>query len=142
MANTIKFTGNLKLELDLSHLEEIGDNLIEIVCEYTKMKYFGKRVCIAPSKNIRSCFEVVRFHATFFVLDSYEKVDKKYVLIFKSLPENTNIKTDYEPLKNYKYCIEYDNGEEIKKWYYKAIEATEAIAVARAYGEKATICEI
>ena len=142
MANRIKFTGTLKLELDLSHLKEIGDNLIEIVCQYTKMKYLGKRVCIKHSKNTRSCFEVVRFHATFFVLESYEEVDKKYIFVFKSLPEDTNIGNDYEPLKNYKYCLEYNNGEKIEKWYYKAIEAAEAIAVARAYGEKATICEI
>jgi len=108
------------------------------------MEYIGKmvRVCKNDPKEVRSCFEIVKFHDTYFVFDFYEGVDNEYIFVFESLPEDTNIETDYEPLTNYKYCLEYDNGEEIKKWYYKAIEAAEAIAIARGYGEKAYIRKI
>lgn len=144
MANTIKFTGKLKVEVDLSHLGEMYGNEIELACHEMKMKYIGKMVCKNKNtpKNVRSCFEIIKFRDTYFDFEFYDGDNGKYVFVFESLPEDTNIEADYEPLTNYKYCLEYDNGEEIKKWYYKIIEAAEAIAVARSYGENATIREI
>ena len=143
MANTIEFMGNLKIKVDLSHLEEKCNNVIELVCQQMNMEYIGKRVCSNPkTKDVRSCFEIVKFHETYFSLQSYNEVEKEHIFAFKSLPEDANIETDYEPLSNYKYCIEYTKGNVVEKWYYKDEEAKTAIVVLNAYGNKAVLREI
>lgn len=142
MANTIKFTGKLEIELELSRSLREDDNEIKLICQEMKMEYIGKMVCISSIEDARKCYEIVKFYDTYFVFESYASLDKKYNAVFKSLPNDIIIKKHFEPLSEYKYYVECIIDEDTERWYYKEDEADMAIMYVDKLGSDACFCEI